>query len=503
MADDGDAISKLTADDPLARSADSVAANLAALYALFPDAFTEGRVDCDVLRQLLGDAVEEGEERYGLGWSGKRQARRLALTPSAGTLLPAPEESVDWEKTRNLMFEGDNLEVLKLLQKSYAGKVKVIYIDPPYNTGNDFIYPDDYVDSMGSYLRRMGNIDDTGIKTTSNSEGGGRFHTNWLNMMYPRLLAAHSLLTKDGIMLFSIDDTEVANARMLLNSIFGEENFITSLTWDKSRKNDAKLFSTGHEYMLVYARSSAKLRERKTVWREGKPGTRAIWKQYVHLREIHGKDDGAIENALQDWFSALPKTDPAKKWSRYKRVDRNGPWRDRDISWPGGDGPRYDVLHPETGQPCKVPERGWIYADPADMQKQVQLKTVMFRKDHTEPPFLKFHLRPISEDLIDADELTDDVNDDEDELATQVRSSYIYKQAQVSVRKLRDLMGAKIFQNPKDQEELANIITYVSANDPDFVTLDFFAGSGTTGHAMMAQNAADDGNRRFILVQLP
>lgn len=505
------AIDSIAAGEPESKSADLVAENLAALKALFPQAFGEGGVDFDVLRQLLGDAVDGGDERYGLNWSGKRQARRMALKPSLGTLLPSKDDSVDWDTTRNLMIEGDNLEVLKLLQKSYAGQIKLIYIDPPYNTGNDFVYPDDYADSLGNYMRRTGQADADGVKNTSNAESGGRYHSEWLSMMLPRLMLAQNLLTKDGVILVSIDDAEVFHLKDVMDDVFGEENFIANLVWDKSRKNDAKLFSVGHEYMLVYARSRATLRDRKTVWREAKPGTREIWLKYLELRQTHGGDDAAIEADLQAWFSALPKKDPSKKWSRYKRVDRHGPWRDRDISWPGGDGPTYDVLHPVTGLPCKVPEGGWRYSDAAEMQRQIKLGTVVFRDDETEPPFRKFHLRPIRDELIetgdeteteDADE-SDDAGSEDDELATQVRGTYIYKQAQVSVRALRKLMGTKAFTNPKDQDELTNLFSYVTAGSTDHIVLDFFAGSGTTGHAVMAQNAADSGSRRYILVQLP
>ena len=504
-------IPPVTAAAPEAKSADLVAENLSALKALFPQAFIEGGIDFEVLRDLLGDVVDEGEERYGLNWSGKRQARRLALTPSLGTLRPAKGESVDWDTTKNLMIEGDNLEVLKLLQKSYAGQVKLIYIDPPYNTGNDFVYPDDYADSLGNYMRRTGQADAEGIKNTSNAESSGRYHTEWLNMMLPRLMLARELLTQDGVILVSIDDAEVSRLKDLMGSVFGEENFIASLVWDKSRKNDAKLFSVGHEYMLIYARSRAALREGKVVWREAKPGTREIWLKYLDLRQQHGADDAAVEADLQAWFSTLSKKDPSKKWSRYKRVDKNGPWRDRDISWPGGGGPRYDVLHPLTQKPCKVPERGWVYADPDEMQRQIKLGTVVFRDDESEPPFRKFHLRPISDDLIEVsdddqvemDDTDESVGSEDDELATQVRGTYIYKQAQVSVKALRKLMGAKAFTNPKDQEELSSLFAYVTGGSNDHTVLDFFAGSGTTGHAVMAQNAMDGGRRRYILVQLP
>ena len=201
---------KLTIEDDETRSPDLVAENVGQLKTLFPEAFTEGKVDFEVLKQLLGGAVDEREEKYGLNWHGKRRARQLALTPSTGTLRPCPEDSVDWDTTQNLMIEGDNLEVLKLLQKSYAGKVKLIYIDPPYNTGKDFVYPDDFQDSIKNYLELTGQVDGEGRKISSNTESSGRFHTDWLNMMYPRLKLARNLLSQEGAIFISIDDNELA-----------------------------------------------------------------------------------------------------------------------------------------------------------------------------------------------------------------------------------------------------------------------------------------------------
>ena len=222
---------KLTAEDPETKSPDLVAENIEQLKALFPEAFTEGKVDFEVLKQLLGGAVDEREEKYGLNWHGKRRARQLALTPSTGTLRPCPEDSVDWDTTQNLMIEGDNLEVLKLLQKSYAGKVKLIYIDPPYNTGKDFVYPDDFQDNIKNYLELTGQVDGDGNKISSNTEASGRFHTDWLNMMYPRLKLARNLARigwNDGCI--NIDDTELANLRRILDEVFGEENFVNTIS---------------------------------------------------------------------------------------------------------------------------------------------------------------------------------------------------------------------------------------------------------------------------------
>jgi len=209
-------IKKLDLNDPDTKSADVVAGNVEALKTLFPEAFTEGRIDFEVLKGLLGAAVDERDEKYGLNWHGKRRARQIALTPSTGTLLPCPDESVDWDTTQNLMIEGDNLEVLKLLQKSYAGKVKLIYIDPPYNTGKDFVYPDDFRDNIANYLELTGQVEG-GRKISSNTEASGRFHTDWLVMMYPRLKLARTLLKYDGVVFVSIDDRELNHLRSLVS----------------------------------------------------------------------------------------------------------------------------------------------------------------------------------------------------------------------------------------------------------------------------------------------
>lgn len=254
-------MNKIEAEAPEASSADVTAENLGRLKELFPEAFTEGKVDFDVLRQLLGDAVKGGAERYGLNWHGKRQARQLALTPSTGTLRPCPEESVDWDSTKNLMIEGDNLEVLKLLQKSDARQVKLIYIDPPYNTGKDFVYRDDYRDNMRHYLEITGQVDGA-RRLSSNVETSGRFHTDWLNMMYPRLRLARELLAEDGVGFVSIDGGEASRCRLLLEEVFGEENVLATITWVSNLKG--RQISDGgpvgtHEYIICFGRDARHL----------------------------------------------------------------------------------------------------------------------------------------------------------------------------------------------------------------------------------------------------
>lgn len=237
-----DSVKKISANDPETRSPDLVAENIERLKALFPDIITEGPdgtvVNVDVLKQLVGDKiVTDCDEKYGLNWYGKRRSRQLALSPSVGTLRPCPDESMDWDTTQNPVIEGDNLEVLKLLQKSYAGKVKLIYIDPPYNTGKDVVYPDDFMDNIENYLELTGQVEG-GRRLSTNTEASGRFHTNWLNMMYPRLKLAHLLLSKDGVICISIDDGEIANLLHVCDEIFGKENHIASFVW-KSKSGGA------------------------------------------------------------------------------------------------------------------------------------------------------------------------------------------------------------------------------------------------------------------------
>lgn len=489
--------------------------NIARLRELFPGCVTEAQgkdgavklaVDFDQLRQELAESIVEGpQERYHLNWPGKREALLTANAPVAKTLRPCRDESVEFDTTKNLFIEGDNLDALKLLQETYLGQVKLIYIDPPYNTGKDFIYKDNFSASKEEFELFSGEKDDEGGRLVSNPEGRGRFHTDWLNMIYPRLTLAKRLLSDEGLILISIDDAEQASLRRVCDQVFGEQNFVAQLVWEKGRKNDAKYFSVGHEYMLVYASNLAFLRERGEVWREEKPGARDIWAEFLRLQKLHGENYAEMESALSQWYSDLPKGHPAKKWARYKRVDKNGPWRDRDISWPGGDGPRYDVIHPATKKPCAVPEAGWRYASSDEMQRQIKLGLVEFRKDHTEPPFRKAHIRPIPDEAADDQVDTEEAEDGEDdaELATQVRGSYFYKQSQVAVKYLRKLMGAKVFSNPKDHEELAKLIEYLTPRDRESIIMDFFAGSGTTAEAVFQANLTYGTNHRFILVQLP
>lgn len=499
-------------------SVDLTQENIAKIRALFPGCVTEATqndgairltIDFDQLRQELSDQIVDGpQERYRLDWPGKREALVTANAPINKTLRPFRAESIEFDTTKNLFVEGDNLDALKLLQETYLSEVKLIYIDPPYNTGKDFIYRDDFTTSRDAFEKAAGEKDDAGSRLVANPDTRGRYHSDWMSMMYARLTVAKRLLRQDGIIMVSIDDYEQAPLRKLMDEIFGEKNFVAQLVWEKGRKNDAKFFSVGHEYMIVYGRDVSYLRDRKEVWREEKPGARDIWDEFIRLRGVHGDDFSAIESDLSKWYSDLAKGHPAKKWARYKRVDKHGPWRDRDISWPGGDGPRYEVIHPKTGRPCAVPEAGWRYSSPDEMQRQIKLGLVEFRDDHTQPPFRKAHIRPIPEEVEEnffGSDIEDEAGEDGDdtEFATQVRASYFYKQSQVSVKYLRSLMGAKVFTNPKDHEELAKLIEYVTPNDRAALIVDFFAGSASTAEAVIRANSTYGTNHRFIMVQLP
>ena len=241
-------------------SGDVTAERKDALRQLLPEVFAEGKIDFEKLKLVLGEEIDEGRERYGLTWAGKSDAIRAIQVPSTGTLVPVRDESVDFDSTENLMIEGDNLEVLKLLQKAYHGKVKMIYIDPPYNTGKEFIYPDNFREGLQDYLRYSGQVDGDGLKLTSNTETSGRYHSKWLSMMYPRLFLARNLLREDGVIFVSIDGHEVHNLRHLMDEIFGPENSLATLVWDKGHSQQQGLFKEYHEYVVAYARSKREVK---------------------------------------------------------------------------------------------------------------------------------------------------------------------------------------------------------------------------------------------------
>lgn len=456
---------------------------ITALKELFPSVVSDGKINFDALREELSDdlsEVEAGDEHYGLYWSGKRKAKRLAAMPPTGTLIPAHGEGVDEDTTKNLIIEGDNLEVLRILQKSYAGRVKLIYIDPPYNTGEDFLYNDAYAESIEYYLTQTNQQDEMGL-LSSNPKSTGRFHSRWLTTMFPRLNVAASLLRDDGFIVVSIDDGELQNLTHVMDEIFGEENRIAVLVWDKNRKNDAKFFSVGHEYMLVYAKSKQLLKDLDTILRMPKEGIEEIKQLFAELKHKHGNDWATIQTEIRNFYKSIPEDDERKPLTRYTKVDGLGPYRDDgNINWPGGGGPRYEVLHPTTGKPCKLPKSGWRYPTKQRFDEEHQLGRIVFGKDETTVPSVRMTLF---------------------ENSVQVMRSVNFSYAQTAANDFEEIFdGQKVFDNPKPIGDIANLVSYLTGKDD--CVLDFFAGSGTTAHAVFSANVKDQGSRSFICVQI-
>ena len=433
-------IKKLDLNDPETKSSDVVAKNIDALRSLFPEAFREGKIDFGILEQLLGQAVDERDEKYGLNWHGKRKARQIALTPSTGTLLPAPKESVDWDTTQNLMIEGDNLEVLKLLQKSYAGQVKLIYIDPPYNSGGDFVYPDDFSDSIQNYLELTRQIAD-GKKLSTNTEASGRFHTDWLNMMYPRLKLAKSLLDKEGLIFVSIDDGELPTLRLAMDDIFGEESFLATFIW-KSRQNKDNRTVTGasvdHEYIVAYG----------------------------------NKIRGSQRNV--DQYSN-PDGDPRGEWSSANMVGIATADRRPNL--------HYDLINPATGINYGCPDMGWRY-DKNTMARLIAEDRILWPDTADGRPRRKAFLSELESEFTG--------------FSTVIGENLFTRDGTADIDSLFD---TRIFNFPKPVELIRTIIEQATYDND--IVLDFFAGSGTTAHATMLQNVADGSARRYIMVQLP
>ena len=474
-------------------SPDLTARNVERIAELFPQVITESRdaegnvtlaVDFDLLRQELSDHVVEGpQERYQLDWPGKRAAAFAANAPIAKTLRPVREESVDFDTTRNLFIEGDNLEALKLLQESYLGKVKLIYIDPPYNTGNDFVYEDDFAESSAGYLARSGQKSETGERLIANTEANGRFHSDWLSMMYSRLKLARGLLTDDGVIIAAIGDHEHANLRLLLDKVFGTENFVSDVVWQGGRKNDSRYVSNGAEYMLIYAKNEIHLSELGVRWREPKVGLdTALAKAALIWSTRQSDDDASIQ-----WKAWLKNRKTAGEITdSVARYDQLQPGTGRpmntygNITWPGRGGPRYEVLHPTRHKPVSLPKTGWRFKKD-EMDRRIAAGQIWFGPDETAIP------RGIS--FLD-------------ETSEQVAISVFEQDRKAASTDMRKLMGEIVFENPKDRRVLARWLRLVTGGAKDAVVLDFFAGSGSTGHAVMDLNATDGGHRRYILVQL-
>ena len=448
------------------RTTDFVTENIDKMKQMFPEIITEDGIDFETLRELLGDYVDDKEERYEFKWHGKSRARWIAQSPSMGTLRPSTEESVNWDNTQNLFIEGDNLEALKLLQKSYHKKVKMIYIDPPYNTGNEFIYPDKYQDNLDTYLRYTGQVDDEGFKMSTNSETAGRYHTNWLNMIYPRLKLARNLMSDDGIIFISIDDHEIENLKKICNEIFGEDNFVELfIVRSNPRGNQAKKYTASeHEYIMCYAKNimnidvlgfaksenEYRLHDEIGLYRElglRKRGAGARREdapnQYFPIYYNPSTEDIEIEKKSDSFVEILPKlsdgTDGRWRWSKKSVSERKDELLVRPVKRKGKS--EYDVFQKDYFLETK----------------KSKIKSIIYKKE------------------VNYENGTEELK-------------YLFE-------------NKKYFNYPKPAYLIQHIFSSIDLSND--IILDFFAGSCTTAHAVLDLNKEDNGNRKFIMVQLP
>ncbi len=460
--------------------------NIARIRDLFPGCVTEAKgedgavklaVDFDQLRQELAESIVEGpQERYHLNWPGKRDALLAANAPIAKTLRPCREESVDFDSTKNLFIEGDNLDALKLLQETYLGKVKIIYIDPPYNTGKDFIYEDDFAQSAKEYLRKTNQVDEHGHRLVANRDSNGRFHSDWLTMMYSRLRIARNLLQQDGLIVISIDEIEHANLKKLCDEVFGGHNFCGEIVWKNSSKNDQDYISIQHEYFVVYARDK---QANKGEWVERKQGLEEIYKAFDGFKRQHGTSWEAIHAAALEWYRTFPESNPIVDSRHYNWMDARGVYFASDISGPNFGQYVYAVEHPITKQPAKPPASGWRYPE-SEMKQRIADERIHFGLDHTTIPKNKTYLK-----------------DTEFQSLTSMR----FVDGRAASNRLEELFGAKVFTNPKDELLLADLFKAVGVSGNDLV-LDFFSGSATTAHAVFEHNKNTGSNCRVVLVQI-
>ena len=460
--------------------------NIKRIGEMFPNCLTErldenGRpevaIDFDQLRQELSkDIVEGPEERYQFTWPDKRNAIRLANAPTTDTLRPCREESVDFDNTQNLYIEGDNLQVLKILRENYLGKVKMIYIDPPYNTGNDFVYNDDFAQTTGEYIHNSGQEDEEGNRLVANTESNGRFHTDWLNMIYPRLKVAKDLLSEDGVIFISIDENEVDNLRKVASEVFGPSNYAGEIIWKNSSKNDQAYISIQHEYIVCYVKNKT---ENLGDWVEEKEGLDEIFKAFDEFKKKYGTDWEAIHKAALEWFKQFKESNPIYDSKHYSWMDEKGVYFPDNISGPNYGQYRYDVIHPVTGKVVKEPASGWRYPEET-LKERIKNGLVHFGKDETTVPNNKTYLANTK---------------------TQSLTSIKYKDGRVASKYLTSIMGANVFNNPKDISVLELLMRAVKLKDGDIV-LDFFSGSGSTGEAVVNLSKQNNISVKYILVQI-
>ena len=465
------------------QSTNGVQENIEKIQSLFPDCVTETidertgelvrKVDFEKLQQNLSDVIISGrEERYQFTWPDKKKAILLANSPVNAALRPCREESVDFDNTQNLYIEGDNLDVLKCLKETYLHKVKMIYIDPPYNTGKDFIYGDNFSEKAEDYLIDSGQYDEQGNQLETNVESNGRFHTDWLNMIYPRLKVARDLLTDNGVIFISIDDHEQENLKKVCDEIYGSANFTGCIVLQTATDNNPRQINTEHEYILCYSKNKAI----QDYWYADSEKAKLIQEKYLELLQKYGQDIETIQRELRNWIKE--NAEILKGVSHYDNVDEKGVFHDGDIANTVFGGYKYDVHHPITGKICKIPDKGFRYPEKT-MRDMIKNGEIMFGDDETTLIKPKKRL----------------------ENAKDVLRSVIYEDGRSSTKQFEALMARDIFQNPKSTTILSRLFNFV-VEDGDIV-MDFFSGSASTAECIMNLNEKKHSNIHYILVQIP
>lgn len=462
--------------------------NFEMLSKMFPNALTEtitgydddGKpiveraIDADVLRQEISCKVVEGkDERYQFTWPDKKKAMIIGNTAISATLRPLREKSVDFDSTKNIYIEGDNLEVLKLLQETYLETIKMIYIDPPYNTGHDFVYKDDFSEDSEFYMNHSGQIDEYGNRLVTNTESNGRFHTDWLNTIYPRIKLARNLLRRDGVIFISIDDIELDNVRKVCDEIFGQGNFIAHIIHkNNSMKNQSKYIGVSTEYVLIYAKDIVELSNTQPTWRANKKGAADINKLFEKLYG-QGMPLEKIREEIMEMYSR-PKYAHLSRWNK---VDKHGVFKDADLS--RSNGPKnYTIINPHTGKECPIPNRGW--GKSYEELLRLQEKDLIWYGDDNTAPGMKSYLGEDSESVFD---------------------NFVFADTSVDKKYIDKIFGAQVFEFPKSKELLKQFIGLCTEEND--IIMDFYSGSATTAQAVMELNSEDAKTRRYILIQIP
>ncbi len=444
--------------------------NVKKIAQLFPSVVKDGEIDFETLKEELGQFSEVSSEKYELTWAGKKNAKKIAQEDILGrTLKYISEDSKDANTTENLYIEGDNLEILKLIRQNYYSSIKMIYIDPPYNTGNDFVYNDSFTMTEYESAIAEGNMDELGQRYRLNNKSQNRFHASWLNMMYPRLKVAKDILADDGVIFMSIDDNEIDNARKIMSELFGEDNLIAQFTVaSNSAKNNSKYVSISHEYLLCYGKN-----------KEGLPIDWAVARNNIEefkKRALGLLKSGLSNEEIHSELLALVKYPRFFEFDHYTYVDARGPFRASDLTAPGSKN-YYDVLHPATGKPCKKGTRGWAYSE-ENLSELIKEDRILFGEDEFVMPQLKNYLFENEKTL---------------------PKSVLFFDSQSSTKWMKSNMFE--FDFPKSIELIQLIISMYPSDN--FTIMDFFSGSATTAHAIMQLNAIDHGKRKYIMVQLP